>query len=118
MKDIISNAYLRMAWPLLCFFVLIAFGCSSLKNVNNSVYTHPNFILQIVVKESDFSRFNEQIQQLGLVAEDFQPARINSQNGEIEGYWITFRFLNRRSYLTGSSAIMSTGVAHQISYQY
>jgi hypothetical protein len=118
MKRMILHGCLRATLLLLCLLVFGLLGCGSMKNGNNEVLKDVAPLFQVAVRESDFLLFNERIQQLGLIAVDFQPARVNGQNGEVDAYWITFKFLNRNSFLAGSSAIMSTGVAHQISYQY
>lgn len=119
MKKTIYAARFRALQLLLCLFVFGFIGCSSLKKGNDEVSKDiVSLFFQVAVKESDFIVFNQRIQQVGLIAVDFQPARLSGQNDECDAYWITFRFLNRGSFLAGSSAIMSTGVAHQISYQY
>lgn len=118
MRKSIKAAISWAAQLLLCLLIFGLLGCSSLKNGNNEVTKEVTPLLQVAIKESDFSLFNERMQQLGLIAIDFQPARMNEQNGEIDCYWMTFRFLDRRSFLAGSSAIISIGLAYQISYEY
>ena len=103
---------------LLCLFILSFFGCSGLKNMDTKALATPQRILQIVVKESDFEIFNQSIQELALVALDFRMAQKNiSDNGDQE-YYITFLFASQGSFVSGSSALMSTGLVRRIYYSY
>ena len=82
------------------------------------IEVNTNRLLQVAVKESDFEVFNQSIQDLGLLAVDFRVARANSlADSEVE-YYITFRFAGQGSFLSGSSALMSTGVVRRIYYPY
>ena len=104
--------------PLLCLFVLVFSSCSSSKNRNNAIEVNTNRLLQIAVRESDFEILNQSIQELGLLAVDFRVARANSLADNEAEYYITFRFAGQGSFVSGSSALMSTGIVRRIYYPY
>lgn len=113
-----KNDCLRTAKLLLCLLVLLFLSCNSLKSTAGSTSGMPQRMLQVAVKESDFEIFNKGIQDMSLLAVDFRVAKISSlADGQIE-YYITFRFAGQGNFVSGCSALMSTGVVRRINYPY
>lgn len=112
------NSYLRAVQLLLCLFVCVFLGCSSLKNVGDGDLQTKGNILQLSVNENDCVGFNQRTQELGLVAVDFRAAITNVSDSDNNEFWVTFRFTNEEALNRAYVTLMSNGFVRRISYSY
>lgn len=117
MKILISRNCFRAVVPLLCLLVLCCLSCGSIKKLNIESIVTSQPVLQVAIGGNEFCLFLKRIQELNLIPVDIHQKTPNSENVDINEFYVTFRFVTQNDFTTGRSEIMSTGVARVISYK-